>query len=304
MAQVTVQVPATTANCGPGFDAVGIACSLYNEVELTLSDGCETSVVIQGQGSMQIPCDDRNIVLQAVKMLFDHIKYPAQSINLVLTNHIPLARGLGSSAAAIVGGLVAANAITGNSLTRNNLLDLATRMEGHPDNVAPALLGGICLSIMDSSGTQCLTFEPPAELKLVVAVPDFTLSTKVSRQVLPQTVPLRDAVFNISRAALLAGALAKGELSFLRYALEDKIHQPYRQKLIPAMDEVFQLAKQSGALGATISGAGPALMAYTTEKAEAIGQAMVEAFATQGQKAIYHILSVDTHGAKIIQQNP
>ncbi len=301
MAQVTVRVPGTTANCGPAFDAVGIACSIYNEIELTLSSFGEPTIHILGQGNGQIPRDDRNIALQAVKMVLERIGWPAQAITLTLTNNIPLARGLGSSAAAIVGGLFAANAATGNRLTNQDLLDMATAMEGHPDNVAPALLGGICLSVTHSSGVQCLTFSPPTELKLIVAVPDFTLSTKISREVLPESVFIKDAVFNISRTALLVGALARGELAYLSYALEDKLHQPYRQKLIPGMEQVFAAAKEQGALGVTISGAGPALMAYATKNADTIGKAMVNAFTHEGKQAVYHVLTIDTIGAKIVK---
>ena len=300
MSQVTVRVPGTTANCGPGFDAVGIACSIYNEIKLTLLPGRSNQIEIIGQGKGQIPCDERNIAVQAVKRVFEQLGQPVQAVRLTLINNIPLARGLGSSAAAIVGGLVAANAATGSTLSPQQLLDLASEMEGHPDNVAPALLGGICLSVMHPSGTKTLTFPSPDKLQLVVAVPDFTLSTKISRRVLPRTVFMKDAVFNISRTALLVGALARGELSYLAYALEDKIHQPYRQKLIPGMEDAFAAAKESGALGATISGAGPALMAYTTQNADLIGQAMVKAFARKGKQGLYHILHVDTTGAQLI----
>ena len=301
MSRVTVRVPSTTANCGPGFDAIGIACSLYNEIEVSLLPGGEPAITIVGQGCSQIPCDSRNIAFQAARQVLERVGWHQQTIRMKLTNHIPLARGLGSSAAAIVGGLVAANEATGGTLSRQQLLDMATAMEGHPDNVAPALFGGICLSVMHPAGTQCLSFPPPADLQLVVAVPDFTLSTKVSRQVLPKAVSMRDAVFNISRTGLLVAALARGELSFLPFALEDRIHQPYRQKLIPGLPEVFAAARENGALGVTISGAGPALMAYTAGNAKAIGQAMVTAFRRQNKGAVYHVLSVNTEGAKIIR---
>ncbi|WP_312517551.1 homoserine kinase [Anaerospora sp.] len=304
MSKVTVRVPGTTANCGPGFDAIGMSCTIYNTMELVLSAEGQTSIAIYGEGSSQIPNDDRNIALQAVKLVLDYHQILDTGIQIRLTNNIPLARGLGSSAAAIVAGLVAANAVTGNRLSKQTLLEMATTIEGHPDNVAPAIYGGICLSVMHAAGTKCLSFLPPDKLGLVVAVPEFTLSTKVSRQVLPKTVPLKDAVFNVSRAALLVGALAKGELSYLKYALEDKLHQPYREKLVPGMEAVFEAAAREGALGVTISGAGPSLIAYTTENHQEIGQAMVDAFEKHGTKAVYHVLEIDTIGAEIIEFIP
>lgn len=303
MDQITVRVPATTANCGPGFDAVGIACSMYNEISLSIHSSGGNIIEVNGLGKGHILCDERNIAFQAVKMVFDKFKKPVQDIRLSLTNRIPIARGLGSSAAAIVGGLVAANEITGRTLTKQDLLDMATAMEGHPDNVAPAILGGICVSVMQNRTTHTLTFAPTENLHLVVAVPEFTLSTRVARQVLPKSVLLKDAVFNVSRAALLVGALARGELSYLAYALDDKLHQPYRQKLIPGMEEAFAAAKKQGALGVTISGAGPALMAYTMENIDAVGQAMVDAFAGKGKPAAYHILQVDMEGAKVVHKS-
>lgn len=303
MNQVTVRVPATTANCGPGFDAVGIACSIYNEISLSIHSGVGNIIEVNGLGKGHILCDERNIAFQAVKMVFDRLKKPIQGIRLSLSNQVPIARGLGSSATAIVGGLVAANEVTGRTLTKQDLLDMATAIEGHPDNVAPAILGGICVSVMENSTAHTLTFAPTDNLHLVVAVPEFTLSTRVARQVLPKSVPLKDAVFNVSRTALLVAALARGELSYLAYALDDKLHQPYRQRLIPGMEEAFAAAKKQGALGATISGAGPALMAYTMHNVDAIGQAMVDAFAAKGKPATYQVLQVDMEGAKIIQKS-
>lgn len=301
MSKVTVRVPGTTANCGPGFDAIGMSCTIYNTLELVLSPEGRTVIEIEGEGSSQIPNDDRNIALQAVKAVLEHHQLTDVGIYIRLTNTIPLARGLGSSAAAIVAGLVAANAVTGNRLSKQTLLEMATSIEGHPDNVAPAIYGGICLSVMHETGTKCLSFLPPHNLGLVVAVPEFTLSTKVSRQVLPKTVPLKDAVFNVSRTALLVGALAKGDLAYLKYALEDRLHQPYRERLVPGMEAVFAAAVSEGALGVTISGAGPSLIAYTTENHQKIGQAMAAAFEKHGSMAAYHVLEIDTVGAEIIE---
>jgi len=297
---VKVRVPGTTANCGPGFDAVGIACTIYNELELTLSEQGGLVIDIIGEGKGNIPRDERNIVWQVMQSVFKKVGKNYKGIHIKMNNQIPLSRGLGSSAAAIVAGLVAANAATGNVLSKEELLDMATLVEGHPDNVAPALFGGITTSIMKDEQAHYLRFIPPAKLSMVVAIPDFNLSTHAARQVLPQTVPFKDAVFNISRTALVIGALCQGEFQHLRYALEDKIHQPYRQHLIPGMQEVFVAALEKGAFGVALSGAGPCLIAFAQKECEEIGAGMVEAFAKSHIKARYLVLDIDTEGATVV----
>lgn len=297
---VTVRVPGTTANCGPGFDTIGIACTIYNDLTLTLSEEGDFTLSVKGEGSGSIPTSDRNIAFQAVRAVLRQVNQPYAGIDIKMNNNIPLARGLGSSAAAIVAGLVAANAATGGKLGKDELLALATAMEGHPDNVAPAIFGGITISMMDKDKPQSLRFIPPAPLKMVVAVPDFGLSTKAARQVLPRNVSLQDAVFNVSRAALLVGALCQGQLGYLGQALEDRLHQPYRQKLIPGMSDVLAAARGQGALGSALSGAGPCLIAFAQQNTDAIGEAMIAAFARHNVKATYLDLNIDTDGAKVI----
>ncbi|VBB06157.1 homoserine kinase signature [Lucifera butyrica] len=297
---VKVRVPGTTANCGPGFDSIGMACTIYNELELTLSGRERLSIEVCGEGAGMIPCDEHNIALQAIQAVLTRVGTKERGIVLRMENTIPLARGLGSSAAAIVAGLVAANVATGNQLSREEIFNMATQIEGHPDNVAPALYGGITLSVVEGKNAHCLNFTPPAELKLVVAIPAFGLSTQVARQVLPDAVSLEDAVFNISRAALLIGALTQGKLDFLQYALPDRIHQPYREKLIPGMAAVFQSAIQAGALGAAISGAGPCLVAFTRQNCDTIGEAMVAAFEKHEVVSRYIVMDIDLRGAVVI----
>ena len=219
-----------------------------------------------------------------------------------MKNHIPLSRGLGSSAAAIVAGLKAANALIGNRFSRRELLQMATSIEGHPDNVAPAIFGGFTISVVTRGRVECFSLMPRMPLKLVVAVPEFPLSTRLARSVLPEQVNMKDAVYNVSRAALLVAALTKGQPRFLRNAFADALHQPYREKLIPGMKDVFRAARRSGALGASLSGAGPCLIAYTLEDEEAVGQAMVEAFAKHEVEARALQLSLDAHGARVLKQ--
>ncbi len=300
---VKIQVPGTTANCGPGFDAVGIACSIYNDLELILTTDRGLTIELSGEGQDTIPKDQRNVVWQAICTVFKKIGFECQGAHLKMNNRIPLSRGLGSSAAAIVAGLMAANAVTGMQLTKNDIMDLATTIEGHPDNVAPAIFGGITLSIVENLAEKhahCLRFIPPAPLNMIVAVPDFVLSTKAARQVLPEFVPHKDATFNVSRTALLVGALCQGEFSYLKHALDDKLHQPYRRKLITGMDDVFRAAMEHGALGSAISGAGPCLIAFATQNQNAIGEAMVKAFLSHDIYSYFLVLNIDTDGAKII----
>ncbi|MDR3563890.1 MAG: homoserine kinase [Negativicutes bacterium] len=297
---VKVRVPGTTANCGPGFDTIGIACTIYNEMTLTLNDDDSTLIEITGEGAGLIPVDERNIAFRAVREVLRLTGSTFTGIHIQMSNTVPLARGLGSSAAAIVAGLVGANAATGGQLSQQTIFELATRMEGHPDNVAPAIFGGITVSILRGDTPHFIRFIPPVPLKLVVAVPDFGLSTRVARQVLPKTVSLQDAIFNVSRAALLVGALCQGRFESLKYALEDRLHQPYREKLIPGMPDVLVAAIEKGAFGATLSGAGPCLIAFTQEYEAAIGEAMVQAFARHAVKASYLALNIDSNGAKIV----
>ncbi|SMC56986.1 homoserine kinase [Sporomusa malonica] len=297
---VKIRVPGTTANCGPGFDAVGIACTIYNDLELTLSDQGGISLEVAGEGAGAIPADASNVVVKAIQMVLTKTGYPANGIKLNMVNNIPLARGLGSSAAAIVGGLVAANELTGNRLTKEEILDMATAIEGHPDNVAPAIFGGITVSIMDSGTAKYLRFLPPKNFSMVAVIPEFNLSTKAARKVLPDSVPFADAVFNVSRTALLIGALCTGELKLLLHALEDRLHQPYREQLIPGMAQVLAAARQAGALGAALSGAGPCLLAFTADNSDEIGQAMVKAFNIHKVDARYQLLQIDTQGAIIV----
>lgn len=301
---IRVRVPGTSANCGPGFDAIGVACTIYNDLELTLKGEEGIAVEVEGEGADNIPRDERNIVLRAIRTILKraNLEDEVKGFCVRMKNHIPLSRGLGSSAAAIVAGLKAANALIGNRFSRRELLQMATNIEGHPDNVAPAIFGGFTISVVTRGRVECFSLMPRMPLKLVVAVPEFPLSTKLARSVLPEQVNMKDAVYNVSRAALLVAALTKGQPRFLRNAFADALHQPYREKLIPGMKDVFRAARRSGALGASLSGAGPCLIAYTLENEEAVGQAMVEAFANHEVEARALQLSLDAHGARVLKQ--
>ena len=302
---IRVRVPGTSANCGPGFDCIGLACTIYNELQLTLLKEPKLIIETKGEGASSIPTDDRNIVWRSIQMLLERTGADKDYKGAIIRmeNNIPISRGLGSSAAAIVAGIKAANAIIGNPLNRHEILRLATEIEGHPDNVAPALFGGVTVSVVNKGQVQTFSFVPKMRLKLVVAVPDFPLSTRMARQVLPKEVPMKDAIFNIGRASMLIGALIKGKERFLKNAFDDALHQPYRTELVPGMEDVFKAAKNAGALGVALSGAGPCLIAFTIDKSRLeheIAASMVQAFSNHDIKSKSLILNLDIRGAVVV----
>lgn len=278
---VRVQIPATTANMGPGFDTLGMALKLFNMVEMDVA-GNGLNIEVDGDGADAIPRDATNIVYSAAAKVFKQVNFEPQGLRIKIVNNIPLARGLGSSAAAIVGGLVAANILSGSKLNEKELLAIATEIEGHPDNVAPALLGGIIVSVQAEGEVKYSKIDPPAKLKCVVAIPDFTLPTKLAREVLPTSVSMNDAIYNISRASLLVAALIKQDFNMLSTAMDDKLHQPYRANLVPGMKKVFAAAKLAGAKGIVLSGAGPTLIAFCDENTSLIANVMKETFLQSG----------------------
>lgn len=298
---IRVQVPATTANLGPGLDCLGMAHKLYNTVEMQqIPSGLV--IEIHGDGAADISRDENNIAYKAALKVFKQVDFQPRGLRIRLTNQIPLCRGLGSSAAAIVGGLIAANMISGSRLSTKELLELANEMEGHPDNVAPALLGGIVVSANDEGEVQYLKLEPPAGLKTVVAVPDFQLSTKLAREVLPRQVSLQDAVFNVSRAALLVAALCQGDIGKLSFAMEDKLHQNYRASLVPGMKKVLAAARLAGAKGVVLSGAGPTLIAFADGNFDLIAKVMRDTFRESGVMAKVMILEPSHGGARALEK--
>ena len=298
---VIVKVPATSANCGPGFDCLGVACTLYNTFTYeVIKSGLE--LLIDGEGHDVLTATSNNLAFVSFFKVWNKITDQEIGLKIHMRNNIPLSRGLGSSSTAIVAGLVAANEMTGNTLTKDELVGMATEIEGHPDNVAPALLGGFTISYMVDKIAHSFCFVPAKKFKLVAVVPAMPLSTARARAAIPSQVPHGDAVFNASRAALLIGSLMSGEYKYLPAALEDKLHQPYRAELIPGMHEAFAAAKAKGAYNAIISGAGSTIMAYApvTSNTDEIGRAMVEALASKGMEAVYHVLNIDADGAKIL----
>jgi homoserine kinase len=294
--RVHVRVPATSANLGPGFDALGLALALYNDVTATEAD--EVAVTVEGEGSARLPRTGDNVVARGVRQAYQAAGRPFKGVALTCVNRVPTARGLGSSAAAWVGGLVAGNALLGGPLSREALLTLAARAEGHPDNVAAALLGGLTVSCALGDGRiSAVSLPVPGAVRWVALVPEMTSATAEARSVLPASVPRADAVFNVQRVSLLLAGLQAGRLDVLDAALDDRLHQPYRLRLFPWMPAVADAARAAGALGCVLSGAGPSLLAAVRDDAEVVARSMEGALAAAGVRGRAWAFAVDTEGA-------
>ena len=271
--RVTVRVPATTANLGPGFDCLGLALGLWNMVRLEVGS---PGVAITGEGANSLSRGEENLVFRAACALFQHAGLPQPNLRLRCRNAIPLSRGLGSSAAAVVGGLVAANALCGQPLDQQQLLDLAASLEGHPDNVAPALLGGCRIVVKEESRLVTAAVPLPRWLSSVVFIPDMPMPTREAREILSPQVSRDEAVYNLGRMGLLVNALATGAAEDLRVATQDALHQPARQGLFPAMEPIIKASLEAGALGAFLSGGGSSIVAFTRGREMTIGYEMAE----------------------------
>ncbi len=266
--KVSVRVPATTANIGPGFDCLGLALPIYNEitVEETVmpGSGIEINIIedIDTYDVLSIPKDENNIVYKAIELLYNYIGQSVSDIKITIKTNIPVARGLGSSAAVIVGGLMAANELLGKPADEAVLLSIASEAEGHPDNVTPALVGGFCVSSIEDDGSVTYSkIDWPQDWKLTIIIPDYELDTMIARSVLPENVTIKDASFNIRKCAMLIDAVYRHDSELMKKCLKDKIHQPYREELIKGFKEVTQLCEnKEDILGCVISGSGPAIL--------------------------------------------
>ncbi|MDH3600796.1 MAG: homoserine kinase [Candidatus Tectomicrobia bacterium] len=297
--QVRVKVPATTANLGSGFDIFGLALQLYNTYTLTLT--CEPEWSVSLPPGIDLPSDADNLVFHAVRQVFQRLGAVPPSLHLDQEIDIPLSRGLGSSASAIIGGLVAANRLTGSTLDHATLLAMATEIEGHPDNVTPALMGGMTLCYATSAQYCYLALPIPQNVQIVVAIPDFELNTSQARSVLPNQVSRSDVIFNGSRTALLVAALYQKRYDLLAEAMDDRLHQPYRAALVPGMTEAIAAGYAANALGVALSGSGPSLIALTQNETSAVAAALSGAFARHDIACETRILQPDTTGAEDVE---
>jgi homoserine kinase len=296
---ITVRVPATTANLGPGFDCLGLALDLWNEATFSFQ-GTGVQVDVNGLGMGVLPVGPENTVA-ALALHAITVCGKATPPNLLIRceNRIPPGSGLGSSAAAVLTGLLGGNALIGSPLSSTEILQLATEAEGHPDNAGAALLGGLVLSARLDSGVVARAV-PVAALQAAVVTPDFNLPTHQARSALPRQVPLADAVFNLGRTALTIEALRSGDLQLLGEAMQDRLHQPYRLRLIPGAEQAFQAALTAGAAAVAISGAGPSVIAFAAGDLEQIAQAMQTAFAAAGLVSRAAILCISELGAQVL----
>jgi homoserine kinase len=296
---VLVRVPATSANLGPGFDTLGIALSLYDELIVTTRSEPGIVVEVIGVGRGEVPTDETNLVARSIAYVFAQFGQPLPGLELRATNAIPHGRGLGSSAAAIVSGIMAAKGLLDGivDLPSSTLLKLATDLEGHPDNVAPALFGGLTIAWTTSEGPSSKRLLVHRGVSPVIFVPERTLSTKLARTLQPASVPHEDATFNVSRSALLVAALIQSP-ELLLAATEDRLHQSYRASAMPETDTLIRMLRDAG-LAAVVSGAGPSLLVLGSDPAQRLFAAqLVAEHSVTPWRAL--MLAVDLKGATVV----
>ncbi|MBQ4115385.1 homoserine kinase [bacterium] len=309
--KVSVKVPASSANIGPGFDCLGLALPIYNTItiEETVVPGTGIEINMMSEEESiddmvfdNIPRDENNIVYKAVQMLYNSIGQEPSELKINIQAQIPIARGLGSSSSIVVGGLLAANKLLGNPADETALLAIATEVEGHPDNVAPAILGGFVLATQEDDGTISYSkLDWPEDWDITVCIPDFELSTDIARSILPKEVPMQDAIFNAKHLAMLMQAVNTRNPKLMKTALKDRLHQPYREKLVPGMKEIMEAFKhEDGVLGCVLSGAGPSLLIISQKyDIDKIKSTVKEIWEKQNIKAEVKTLKIEEQGATV-----
>ena len=298
---VSVLSPATTANLGPGFDCLGMSLDLWNRLDVFPGPPEEGGELVQvvGEGQGELPTGRTNLVYRAMRFLFREAAQTIPPLHLRCFNRVPLSRGLGSSAAAIAGGLVAANALCGQRFSPNELLEMAATIEGHPDNAAAAVLGGLRLVVSDQQQLYTVPIPIPEDVNAVLLVPEQRISTADARAVLPEQVPVADAVYNMGRIALLVAGLTENRTEYLNEATQDRLHQPYRMTIFPAMKLIFKAARDAGALGVFLSGSGSTIMALTRGREMTVAYEMFEAARLTGVEARVDVVAPTTQGAHL-----
>lgn len=307
-ASVTVLTPATSANLGPGFDSLGLALQLYNRFEVVEhgDDPLHPPITVKGALGDGLSTGPDNLFFSSFALLFERLEIPLPSVRIFMTINVPPGCGLGSSATAVVGGLVAANEWIrpqNLSLPTEDLLELAVEAEAgnHPDNVAPALLGGLVATTNLDGKIHAIKTPFPDALKAVVFTPSFPMDTVAGRKLLPASYPKADVTFNTGRVALLLTALQMGRYEVIGEAMQDRLHQPYRQVLFPAMPEIIQAAIAAGAYGASLSGGGSSLIALADSHLNEVLQAMQETARAANIEGTGRILRADQSGARVLK---
>lgn len=307
--KVTVKVPATSANLGPGFDCLGLALPIYNEitVEETVMPGSGVEINIIDETEkydiLSIPKDENNIVYKAIELLYNFIGQTASDMKITIKTNIPVTRGLGSSAAVIVGGLMAANELLGSPADDAVLLSIASEVEGHPDNVTPAMMGGFCVASLDEDGSVSYSkILWPENWKLTVLIPDYELDTKIARSILPEFISIPDAAFNIRKASMLIDAVYRQDSELMKKCLKDKLHQPYRTELIKGFKELTELLEnKDDILGCVISGAGPTILVISKNDGfEKVENEVKQIFADYNVNCDIRTLDIENEGSKVI----
>jgi homoserine kinase len=296
---ITIRIPATTSNLGPGFDVFGMALSLYLTVKVEPSDGA-SQLIHKGQGAGSIPVDQTNLIRRALTHVAQRERCHPPNLFIEVNNEIPIARGLGSSGAAVVAGIMIADQVCHLKLSQEQMLADALELEGHPDNTTAALVGGLVACCVAENG-QCLYARVPfsPQIRAVVVVPDFELSTAKARAVLPKSYSHEEAVFNLQRAAILAAALKDPQPALIAEAMRDRFHQPYRKELIPGLQESLDLRGIPGLLGVSLSGAGPSILALAVDNFREIGENIKSNFDRHGIRSEVLILDIEERGAEM-----
>ena len=306
MNHIQVLAPATTANLGPGFDCLGMALDIWNRLEVypAGSDFRGPTVKVTGEGAGELDPGPGNLVYRAMAFLFNEAGQEMPLVHLECHNEIPLERGMGSSAAAIAGGLVAANSWCAGEFDKefssNELLEMAVTIEGHPDNVAASVLGGLRLVVAEEDQIFTVPVEVPPGIRAVLFIPEHRIATGDARAVLPQTLTRADAVYNMSRTSLLVAAMAANHPEYLAEATKDRLHQPYRQGLFPPMKLLFQAAMDAGALGVFLSGSGSTVLALTQGREMTVAYEMAEAAKQAGVEGQLKITQPTAFGAHVV----
>jgi homoserine kinase len=297
MSWFTVRVPASSANLGPGFDALGLALGVYLTCRFRTSKAL--SISASGRDAHCISTGPDNLIWQTAGAVASRHDAPMPPIELEIANDIPIGKGMGSSAAALTAGVIIADVLLGLKWKPPRILDEAARLEGHPDNVAACTLGSIVASALDSGGVaRAVRLDLPRHFGVAVVVPDFELPTAKSRGVLPTCYSKEDAVFNVQRAALLVAALATGSTSAFPCALEDRFHQPYRVALVPGLEEVLKL-RAPGLLGCALSGAGPSILVFYERGYENVCDLVRQIFRLQGRDSEIFVTHIAEHGFEV-----
>jgi homoserine kinase len=295
--RVTVRVPATSANLGPGFDSLGMALDIWNTVHVEVGS---SGLVIKGESSDSIQSTRSNMVCRSFRIPFRESGQKVPRARITCENLIPLGRGLGSSSAAVVAGLLAGNEVSGSHLSQQDILQIAARVEGHADNASPALLGGCQIVVREDGRILSAAVPIPDGLRAVIFTPEVPMSTKKARSLLSKNVSRGDAVYNIGRVALLVRAFATGDLTHMALATQDRLHQPARQALFPPMNNIFRAAAAAGALGVFLSGAGSSILALTSGKEVTIGYEMADAAAKSGIDGSVKVTRPTNLGARVV----